>query len=233
MKDSSPNQELFEYYDERAPEYEDFYRGKFPAKVPDPAIYQNDTINIQKLLPGYISGKCIDLACGTGFWLPVYEKNCTKITLIDQSENVLAECRKKIQKLGIGNKTEIIRNDIFGYPFSEHEYDSVLMGFVISHFTETGLDDFFRVIRKIIRPGGRFIIMDSVWNEIIAKIRSNKAGLIKRSLKDGRKFEIFKRYFEKQDLHDLAEKHNINLAIVYWGKVFFLAAGNFSSEAEA
>ena len=233
MKYSSPNQELFEYYDERAPEYEDFYRGKFPAKVPDPAIYKNDTKSIQKLLPGNIRGKCIDIACGTGFWLPIYKKNCTIITLIDQSEGMLAECTKKIHKLGIEDKTEIIRDDIFNHIFKENEYDSAVIGFFISHFNETGLTNFFNILKTLLKPGGKFTIIDSIWNEVIARIRPNKAGIIKRSLKDGREFEIYKRYFEKQDLQDLAENFNINLEVIYLGKVFFLAIGNFINKAGA
>ncbi len=227
MKDSSPNQELFEYYDERAPEYEEFYWGEFPAIIPNPDIYKNDALTIQRLLPDYIRGKCIDIACGSGFWLPFYQKNCSEITLIDQSESMLAECAKKIQKLGIENKTEIIRDDIFNYAYKEHEYDSALMGFLISHFKEVELSNFFKILKTLLIPGGSFVIIDGVWNEMIAKIRKSKAGVIKRSLKDGREFKIYKRYFEKQDLYSLAEKDSINLEILYWGNVFFLATGSF------
>ena len=226
MKDLPKKQELFEYYNQRAPEYEEFYWGEFPAKIPTPDIYKNDTLTIQKLLPDYIRGKCIDIACGTGFWLPFYEKNCSEITLIDQSESMLAECALKIQKLGIENKTEIIRGDIFNYAYKEHEYDSALMGFLISHFKEAELSNFFKILKTLLIPGGSFVIIDGVWNEMIAKIRKSKAGVIKRSLKDGREFKIFKRYFEKQDLHDLAEKHGLDLDVIHSGKVFVAAAGN-------
>jgi len=221
--------ELFEYYNERAPEYEAFYWGEFPAKIADSDLYKNDTLTIQKLLPDYISGKCIDIACGTGFWLPVYEKNCNEITLIDQSESVLAECAKKIRRLEIENKAEIICDDLFSYPFKEHEYDSALMGFLISHFTEAEMNIFFNILKTLLIRGGRFAIIDGVWNKMIAKIRTSKAGMIKRALKDGREFEIYKRYFEKRDLQDLAKKQGINLDIIYWGKVFFFAAGNITS----
>jgi len=230
MKDSSPNQELFQYYNERAPEYEAFYHGEFPAKIPNPEIYRDDTAAISSLLPNYISGKCIDIACGTGFWLPIYQKNCSTITLIDQSEGVLAECSRKIEKLKIESKTKIIRDEIFKYPFKQHRYDSALTGFFISHLPDADLDTLMDIVKKLLIPGGRLTIIDSTWNEQIARIRSikSKAGMIKRALYDGREFQIYKTYFDKQDINVLAEKYNINLEGVYWGKVFFLAAGRFN-----
>ena len=221
--------ELFEYYNERAPEYEDAYLGKFAVKTSHSDLYKNDTLAIQKVLPGYISGKCIDIACGTGFWLPVYEKDCTSITLIDQSENVLAECAKKIGKLGIEEKTKIIRDEILSYPFKEHEYDSAFIGFFISHLPDAELDAFFGILKRLLRPGGRLTVIDGVWSEMIIKIRPvrSKVGMITRTLYDGRQFQVFKRYFEKQDLQDLAGRFGINLDIIYWGKVFLLATGHF------
>jgi len=227
MKNLPKKQELFEYYNERASEYEGFYLGGIPAKIPDPSIYQKDTSAVSKMLAGYIGGECIDLACGTGFWLAVYEKNCTRITLIDQSESMLAECRQKIGGLGIENKTEVIRSDLFGYPFKEHKYDSALAGFLLSHLSDAEEDSFFHVLKGTLKPGGRFVIIDDVWSQQVAATGRPKAGRVKRSLSDGRQFEILKRYFEKPDLHYLAERYDLKLEILYWGRLFFLANGSF------
>jgi SAM-dependent methyltransferase len=229
MKDSSPNQELFQYYNERAPEYEAFYDGEFPAKIPNPEIYRNDTAAIRRLLPACISGNCIDIACDTGFWLPVYHRNCTAITLIDQSESVLAECAQKIKNLSIENKTEIIRDDLFNHPFKKHQYDSAFTGFLISHFDDVEMGRFFTFAKSLLQDGGKLVIIDSLWSEEIAAIRRVKVGTVKRALFDGREFEIYKRCFEKPDLQSIALENNINLEIVYWGKVFFLAAGRVAN----
>jgi SAM-dependent methyltransferase len=218
---------IFDYYDERAPEYEAFYQGGVPAKLPDPAVYRQDTSAITKLLAGYIRGEFIDIACGTGFWLPVYEKNCRRITLLDQSESMLAECRKKVEKLGIANKTEIIKGDLFGYPFRPDSYDGALIGFFLSHLTDAEEDSFFHIIKGILKPEGVFVIIDDVWSQEIAATGRPKAGKVSRSLGDGRRFEIFKRYLGEQDLYDLAEKHDMKLEIVYWGRIFFLARASF------
>ena len=222
----SKQREIFDYYDERAPEYEAFYLGGIPAKIPDPALYRKDTSAISKLLAGCIGGECLDIACGTGFWLPVYEKNCTRITLIDQSESMLAECRQKIEKLGIENKTEVIRGDLFDYPFEEHRYDSALAGFLLSHLSDAEEDSFFHILKRVLKIRGRFAIIDDVWNQQVAATGRAKAGQIKRTLSDGRQFEIYKRYFEKPDLYHLAERYDLKLEILYWGRLFFLATAS-------
>jgi ubiquinone/menaquinone biosynthesis C-methylase UbiE len=216
-------QNIFSYYNERAPEYENFYRGEFPAKVPDPTLYQQDTLNIQKLLPDYVNGQCLDIACGTGFWLSVYAKNCSSITLIDQSASVLEECAKKIKTLGIENKIRLIQNDIFSYPYPENAYDSVIAGFIISHLIDTELTRFFALLKKILKPAGSIVVIDSVWSKETAAMSRVKSGMIKRTLKDGREFEIYKTRFEKPDLLKLTREYKLKLEIIYWGKVFFIA----------
>lgn len=227
MKEKGSNQELFQYYDDRAPEYEDAYRGKFFNKVPDLTIYERDTLNIQKAIPDYVKGKCIDIACGTGFWLPFYAKKCSEITLIDQSKTVLVECFKKIQKLGIENKTQTIRNDIFSYSYREHYYDTAVSGFIISHLQENELNNLMDILKTTLKPSGKLLVIDNIWDHARAQLRKSKAGVIKRYLKDGREFKIYKRYFNKADLQSIARKYGYKLEIVYWGKVFFLASGVF------
>ena len=77
--------------------------------------------------------------------------------------------------------------------------------------------------------GGQLVIIDSVWNDELAKMGRSKSGTIKRSLSDGHEFEIYKRYFEKHDLYSLAEYKGLNMEIIYWGNVFFLAVSSFKS----
>ena len=219
--------ELFEYYNERAPEYEDFYLGIAPTKLFSQEIYRNDTQNVLELVPDYVKGKCLDVACGTGYWMPAYQKNCPEITLIDQSESALAECRKKIDKLGIHDKTEVVQGELFNHLYKANTYDSVLLGFLISHLTDSDLDYLISIIAKAMVPGGRLTIIDSNWSDEWLKARRTKDGMITRRLKDGREFEIYKRFFEPPDLENFAARNNIQLEIPYWGEVFFLASGTF------
>ena len=224
MKHQPENQELFEYYNDRAPEYEAFYAGEFPTGPRSPELYKSDTKAIQQLIPDYISGKCIDIACGTGFWLPYYHQNCTTITLIDQSNGVLAESKKKIKDLSIENKAKTQCGDIFIDIPSDRFYDSALAGFIISHFKNEELSEFFTILRKALKPGGQFVIIDSVWGEEAKAHHRDQNGMATRRLYDGREFQIYKRYFTKEELQNIARKSGIKVEIIYWGNIFFLAS---------
>jgi SAM-dependent methyltransferase len=229
MKKDTANRELFKYYDERAPEYEAFYYGKFPTPHPEPDIYNEDRLPIQPLVTRYVKGKCVDIACGTGFWLPFYHRNCSSITLIDQSKGMLAECSKKIHNLGIEDKTAVIQSDIFNPALADSSYDTAVIGFLVSHFKDAELSVFFRTLEAFLKPEGIFVIIDSLWNEETKIFRRAKSGMNKRALFDGREFRIYKRFFEQSDLLAIADKNSLNLDIVYWGKVFFMAVGSFNN----
>jgi SAM-dependent methyltransferase len=223
----SSHQELFRYYNERAPEYEEFYYGRFPTPRPGEDIYNIDREPIQKLVGRYISGRCIDIACGTGFWLPFYYKKCTCITLIDQSENMLAEARKKIERLGINHKTSVVQSDIFNPSLADGAFDSALIGFLLSHLDDSQMDVFIKQLKAFLKPGGTFVVIDSNWGDVNKSMRLAKAGMNERELFNGRKYSIYKRFFDKSDLQNLSDTHGIELKIPYWGGVFFMAVGSF------
>ena len=230
VMDIPGQQELFDYYNERAPEYEEFYAGQSIPRLFTPEIFQKNTNAIYKLVADYVKGKCLDIACGTGYWMPAYQANCPEITLIDQSESVLDECRKKIDNLGIHGKVEIIQGEVFNHPYKAKSYDSVLLGFLISHLTDRDLDNLAGIARKVMVPGGRVVIIDSIWSDELLKGGRKKEGMLKRTLKDGREFEIYKRYYGPSDLESFAERNNMDLEIPYRGEVFFLATGTFNND---
>ncbi len=220
-------QGLYRYYDERAEEYDEFYSGGGPASIRDPEAYREEVRQIAALLPDYIAGKHIDLACGTGFWIPCYHEKCSQITLIDQSEQMLRQCSLRAERLGISNKIQTIRGDVFHYPLLNNRYDSALIGFLISHLNDAEENRFLKILREILRPNGRFVIIDSVWTDERGAERS-RDGLQKRRLNDGREYEIYKRYFTKKDFEDMAKEHQMNLSVVQEGRVFITAAGTFA-----
>ncbi len=85
MTDDNHWHHVAQYYDGRANEYDELYEGKGPA-FPDPEAYKDDVKRIREIAHDFGRGHLIDIACGTGFWLPYYASNCAEITLVDQSE---------------------------------------------------------------------------------------------------------------------------------------------------
>jgi len=88
---------MLAYYNERASEYEEAYtRGTGTASITDPAVFTTEIAVLEDIVRGFGRGHLLDVACGTGYWLPHYIANCSRITLFDQSEQMLAECESKV-----------------------------------------------------------------------------------------------------------------------------------------
>ena len=90
MLNKEIEQEMLSYYNERASEHDEVYTGKGPAIRHYSAEYIKDVAEVSEMISGFGSGHVIDIACGTGFWVPHYARNCEQITFIDQSERMLS-----------------------------------------------------------------------------------------------------------------------------------------------
>lgn len=216
-------QGMYSYYDERSREYEEIYSGKGPG-IPDPALYKNDIERITRIVSTLGCGHLIDIGCGTGFWLACYAPNCSQITLIDQSEKMLAECKKKVDKWGLKDKCYFAEGDFLEVTFDDCMFDSALVGFLVSHFTSEVEQAFFVKVKKILKPQAKFIFIDSAWTTKRQPYRE-KEGLLRRTLNDGRTFTIYKRYFNKSDVEELFQKYGFKLESLYFGDVFLAATG--------
>ena len=76
--------EMMSYYDERAEEYDEIYLGKGHTTI-DADVYRKDVAKVSKMVSKFGKGHLIDIACGAGFWLPNYARNCNQITFLDPS----------------------------------------------------------------------------------------------------------------------------------------------------
>jgi len=220
---------MLDYYNERAEEYEEAYTlGTGTASIADPTFFQSEAVAISKVVKGFTHGILIDIACGTGYWLSHYASQCSSITCIDQSEKMLAECKKKISALGIEDKCNLLCGDFFGYPFGTRTYDTALIGFFMSHLTEDQEVYVFNTLRTLLKKSGKFLIFDSAWSEDRAKVNV-KEEKQKRCLNNGTSFYIYKRYFDKEDIFSWGKKHSVSLSLEHFGAAFFAVSGTFST----
>ena len=222
MMNQNLKESMFEYYALRSSEFDEIYLGRGPASISDPQAYQDEVIILSDIVKRTCSGNLLDMACGTAFWLTHYASNCLHITLFDQSQEMLVHAQNRAVSIGVTDRTTAISGNALSYQFRKDQFDTILIAFLISHFTTDQEVRFFRMLKSIIKPNGQILILDSVWNDTRGQTR-NKEGLQERSLADGSEFQIYKKYFNENDLSSFITKHGIELSVEYFGKVFFAA----------
>jgi ubiquinone/menaquinone biosynthesis C-methylase UbiE len=219
MKDE--RSEFHAYYDERAPEYDEIYMGA-GSGMPEPETYRRDVATVSGVVSSFGRGHLIDIGCGTGYWFPYYVRNCSEVTLIDQSRRMLVECQKKVSEQLTGVDVHFVRGDFFDIRFLARIFDSSLVAFVISHLTEDNADVFFEKLTGILKTGSEILWIDGAWSSMRENYRE-KIGLQTRTLNNGRSFTIYKRYFDERDINAVIKKHSLILRSLYLGDVFFAA----------
>jgi SAM-dependent methyltransferase len=225
--DSDLRQSMLRYYDERAPEYEEAYlKGTGTASIRDPRVFLAEIPMLEHVVERFGRGRVLDVACGTAYWLPRYARRCSHITLLDQSEKMLDESRKKAASLGILDRCSIVRADFLDYECPRGSYDSALIGFLFSHLTGDQERLAFAQFEALLDDDGEFLILDSAWSAQRAQVNT-KVGHQERRLNDGTRFEIYKRYFDEEDIRSWGDRYGVTLRVEHLGTAFLAVSGRF------
>ncbi len=104
--------------------------------------------------------KVLDVATGTGdIAILTYQQiHPEKITGIDISEGMLELGRKKIEKLQLSDKIELLKGDSEQLPFADNSFDAITVAFGVRNFQnlEKGLAEMLRVLV----PGGKLVVLE-------------------------------------------------------------------------
>lgn len=101
----------------------------------------------------------LDVATGTGdFAVQAMSLKPRKVTGIDISEGMLAVGRKKINRLGLSEKVELLKGDSENLQFGDNTFDAATVGFGVRNFEdlEKGLSE----IRRVLRPGAMLVVLE-------------------------------------------------------------------------
>lgn len=215
---------MMEYYDERANEYDEIYEGKGPASLPA-NYYKTDVESIHTFMKDFGKGHIIDIACGSGYWIIDYYNKCSSFTFLDQSQQMLGICKSRTNHYGITDRATFIQCDILEQEWKEEAiFDSAVIGFLVGHFTKFQEEIFFETLRKILKPGSEFLIIENTWTAKRAK-KQNKEDIAQRQLNDGRNFNIYKKYFVEEDLPNLLKHYHFKVKNNFFGKTFTAVIG--------
>jgi ubiquinone/menaquinone biosynthesis C-methylase UbiE len=143
---------------------------------------------------------------------------------------MLAECRKKAERLGIVNRCLFVKADLFaGEVLPQVVFDSALIGFLVSHISEADEHVVFESLRRMLEPSGEFLILDSAWSDLRAQF-NGRIEQQERRVNDGRKFEIYKRYIDRTDIEPWVERFRIAIRIEHFGPALCALSGRFERE---
>jgi SAM-dependent methyltransferase len=171
-----------EYYDARAPEYDDWYYGRGPFAGRDRPGWAEELAALERALRSLPPARTLDVACGTGFltrWLP------GELVGLDQSEAMLAEAHKRLPR------AKLVRGDALdGLPFADGAFDRVFTGHFYGHLEPDVRARFLLDARRV---APELVVVDSA---------GEGEEIEERFLRDGTRWEVYKRWFEPEQLLD-------------------------------
>ena len=221
--DPSVKTSMLEYYNVHADDYDRVYSGHFPgSEVVGADAYPDDTAALHDVVRRTCTGALLDIPCGTAFWLPAYAAGVSRALLVDQSPQMLARARSRAANVGVHSKFTFFEGDILSHAWHPHSFDTLLVAFFLSHTDDVDERAFFQRVIPSLRRGGRIVILDSIWNAQRALSKPRQA-VIQRSSTDGRRFDVYKRYFDAQDICQMAARHGLHATVTYAGRAFISA----------
>ncbi len=178
-----------EYYEERAPEYEDwwFRRGIYDGGETANERWFAEVREVEEALDRFAPrGRVLELACGTGIWTRKLATQADHVIAVDASPQVLALNRAALPARNV----TWLQADLFEWR-SAPVNDVCFFGFWLSHVPDAFFEEFWTSVRGALKPGGRVFFVDSGPRE-----KADSGGEVTmRKLDDGRRFHIIKRFY--------------------------------------
>ena len=174
-----------EYYDTRAPEYDEWYLGLGRFDGLERPDWDQDVRALERMVAALPAVSTLDVACGTGF---LTQHLRGPVTLLDQSERMLAIARKRLPT------ATVVRGDAFDLPFEDDSFDRVFTAHFYGHLQADERDRFLAEARRV---APELVIVDAA-----PRPDRGRAEWQKRVLNDGSRFDVYKRYFTAAELAD-------------------------------
>ena len=197
---SDPEAALVPYYEARADEYDDWYlrRGRYARGAVHDAAWNTELDMAGRWLDGLpIGGEIVELAAGTGWWSPLLASK-GQLSIYDAAPATLEKARDRLVAHGL--RAHLHVRDAWAEP--DRAVDAVVTGFWLSHVPRERLPAFLALVRRWLKPGGRFAFINSLPDpQSSAADHPTPADDVSlRRLADGREFTIVKVYYRPDDL---------------------------------
>lgn len=190
MDDPTLLEEQIRYYRGRAAEYD------ATSTAPDDS-FGPDLDRVREAIREFQPrGRVLELAAGTGLWTGLLAEFANELTAVDAAPEMLA-----INAAHHGAPhVRFVESDIFALQ-PDPDWDVVFFGFWLSHVPPARFDDFWALVRGLLRPNGRVFVVDEAdhgqWEEDWV---DREAGVVHRRLTDGTTHRAVKVLWRPEDL---------------------------------
>lgn len=206
-----------EFYDLRAPDFGD-------EAVPDRRVSGMMASELGGALIDEFApnGDVLELACGNGAFTRELVRHARTLTAIDGSPRMLERNRREVGD----SRVTYVNADIFDW-HPERRYDAVFFGFWLSHVPPVSFDEFWALVRSSLRAGGRVGFVDEddrgTMNDDIHLVEN--VPVAPRTLRDGRRFNVVKVYWDPTELQDRLSSLGWQVAVRRVGETFLYGSG--------
>ena len=172
-----------EYYDTRAPEYDEWYLGRGRFADRDRPNWDEELAALLAAIEALPPRRTLDVACGTGFLTRHLRGD---VTGLDQSARMLAIAAER--RLD----ATFVQGDGLELPFEDDFFERIFTGHFYGHLEE---DRRARFLAEAHRVAAELVVVDA------SRAHSAVAEEIQeRILNDGSRWTVYKRYFEPDEL---------------------------------
>ena len=167
-----------EYYDQRAPEYDDWYLGRGLFEPRDREGWDAELDHLFSVISALGPGRTLDVACGTGFLTRHLRGD---VVGLDQSKRMLDEAHKRAPSV------TYVQGDGLSLPFVDQSFDRVFTGHFYGHLERAERERFLAEARRV---APELVVVDA--SRTHSEVDEHMSP---RVLNDGSTWEVFKRYF--------------------------------------
>jgi ubiquinone/menaquinone biosynthesis C-methylase UbiE len=167
-----------EYYDARAPEYDDWYLGRGVFTERERPGWEAELARLGDLLSALAPARTLDVACGTGYLtrhLP------GEVVGLDQSARMLKEASRQVPG------ATFVQGDALSLPFADAAFTRLVTAHFYGHLRDEERARFLAEARRVARE---LVVVDSssAHSELAEDVQT-------RVLNDGSSWTVYKRWF--------------------------------------
>jgi demethylmenaquinone methyltransferase/2-methoxy-6-polyprenyl-1,4-benzoquinol methylase len=172
-----------EYYDVRAPEYDEWYRGVGRFAERDRPGWEAELAELLGVIEALPPGRTLDIACGTGFLTRHLRGS---VVGLDQSTRMLDVANAQVPH------ATFVQGDAFSLPFSNDSFSRVFTAHFYGHVGEADRERFLAEARRV---APELVVVDA--SRAHSPVDEE---MQERILNDGSRWEVYKRFFTGEGL---------------------------------